>query len=1520
MAKRDTGIDKLFLKAEQQANDFELFPESDSMATSEMIEGLVPETDIQKRLRELAELDVDEYVAQTVTPAESQSRPSAKDILSIFPGQQLREESMGPLYMTEFMLDFGGMRRRVGIIAQQRTENNGVWLPEHHLRAAELLREFVDHNIPVVTLMDTPGAEAGAEANCNNQAHAISLLIAEFAQASIPTLGVVIGNGYSGGAIPLATTNLLLTVRDGVFNTILPRGLANIARKYNLSWQECAKYVGVSAFELCDQGYVDGIIDYVPSDEGQIKNLVSAITSGLRAIEAASVQFTARNPDIIEHHQRSLNRYYSPSNKLKDLQEKSELSLPTSPTSLANIYGLTYRYMRFLVLRKRITHSTVEYYGNLAEVELPEGDLDRRTAQENREVFQKWLDNPFEIKYDDGLRRIWLKYTDKRKHIGTKRNPVGQFFRGDPDTEWGKAMRNMCVDFAFHLYNLWKDSAANNFMSLIDFLLDEKNQPSEDLSNPTVPDVILQPEVRYRFIQECMNILIFDKLYNNIVANMKTIAREAKDQNQISRDSIATLFEESVTPAVKDLTKRLPKNENIERDADELRERFITWVSFFTHLPRRVRVLKETEQWKKMVFPRVPEPLFAIISFMFERLIPSYLDTQENSNRRYYSKLNIRNIGIKDFWNRLEIAYHDLLIQDVLLSIKIGQKKDSTPVHQKLMDKFFKNFEEIDANLISADPVQFPGFRVAIDSSIKKGVTPSSAITGIAQFRYRNMKRNVGVLISNSSFQAGAWDMAATEKFCRLLVACAKRRIPVVCFVSSGGMNTKEGAGALFSMSICNDRITRFIRDNNLPIMMFGFGDCTGGAQASFVTHPLAQTYYFSGTNMPFAGQVVVPSYLPTYSTLSNYLSLRPGAMQGLVKHPLASDLDKKLRSIDPTIPVPTESVAEVMARVLKGVYASREAETAGGTDISENELRKPVKRVLIHARGCPCVKLVEKAIEHKKRVVLVQSDPDMDSVAAKKLRRQDQLVCIGGSTPDESYLNAQSVMRIAERENCDALHPGIGFLSENPDFADLCRNHGLNFVGPSVRSMEWMGNKSNATNTARRIGVPVVPGSYGVLTDAEGAASVAEEIGYPVILKAVHGGGGKGIKVVKDPSKFRATFLQIAAEAKSAFGSSDIYLEKFVESMRHVEIQILRDSHGNTKVLGLRDCSVQRNNQKVIEESGSTLLPTKLEKVMFDSAAKLADEVDYVGAGTVEFIFSLKDQAVYFMEMNTRLQIEHPVTEKVTNTDIVGAQFEIAGGGDISEMKFRKTGYAIELRITAEKTVVTPDGEVEFVPDPGTVTEYDFPEETHIDVLSAIDEGQVISPYYDSMVIQLICKGKDREDTIDKLLAYLDKVTLKGVCTNIAMLKRILADEKFRGGDYDTGYLPEFLGRIDIKALIAESEEMAGDRGAGFDIDSLRIEDSNEIKVISQSAGVFYTTPSPTEPEFSKVGDVVSVSDTLCLMEAMKLFRPLTLEMYNDDVQVIYDPAKKYKIVRINPANGQAVNKGDLLFVVEPL
>jgi acetyl/propionyl-CoA carboxylase alpha subunit/acetyl-CoA carboxylase carboxyltransferase component len=1508
LRRKFAGVDPLFLMAERQAADYSRFP---SRAASDELElaGVLSREQVRRRVQELRELDVDAYVAAVVYPSEDTGRVGARWVIRRMGGEILREIDMGPLYAVEMVLDLGdGARRRVGILAQERKRRNGIWMPEHHQRAVEIIRQFAGRAIPIVTFMDTPGADAGELANRNNQAHSISRLIAEFAQLHVPTVGVILGNGYSGGAIPLATANVLLSVRDGVFNTIQPRGLAGIARKYDLSWQECAKYVGVSSYELVDSGLLDGIVDFVPGETENIPNLLAAIGSAIQAAERAAERFVASSPEIFEHYRRSVFRYVDPSEPLRKLQQ-TPLSLLDNPTEQPNIFGCAFRHLRYLGLRRRIRSTTREQYGRLSAADVPRGDLRRRIAEEYHRIFQNWLDHPLEVRYDDELSQAWKDYLRRRSELAGERSRFGRFLFGNVEENYRAAVLHLLLILGFHLMNQWKGAAQANFLALAEYL--GKLGPAEGDAQDavTVLDLIRCPELRGLLIEECDNFLLFDMIYDNLVSAMPLIAREAKDTNTISLESVQALAEDSLQRASSELARRRAAPGNGRHQ--ELKRRFPAWVGYFARHARREKLLKKVEEWKKLVHPRVSEPLFAIITFYFEHLLPGYFAGAESFDGR----IRPRNIGIPDFWNRLTFAYQDLLINEELQRLK----KQHPVTAQAIIERFFTEFRETDPGLMTADPARFPGFRASIEEALAKGVPPCGALTGIGRLKAGSAGERVGVVVSNLEFQAGAFDMAGAEKFCRLLVECARRRLPVIAFISSGGMQTKESAGALFPMAILNDRITRFVREAGLPVLCFGFGDCTGGAQASFVTHPLVQTYYFSGANMPFAGQIVVPEHLPCSATLSNYLSREPGAMRALVRHPFHEGLDETLRAIDPGIPVGRETVDEVIERVLRLELGAAEdepteSEAPGGVQAA------PFKRVLVHARGCAAEKIVRKAIESGYEVVLVQSDADMESPAAALLRDgRDQLVCIGGNTPGESYLNAMSIVRVAENSGAQALHPGIGFLSESAAFARVCRAHGINFIGPPAESMDLMGNKSNAIHTAMNLRIPVVPGSHGIVTHPEAAERLAGQIGYPVIIKAVHGGGGKGIAVVERPEVFTETFLRISAEARSAFGNGDVYLERFVTSLRHVEVQILRDAHGHTKVLGLRDCSVQRNNQKVIEESGSTMLPPELERSVFSHAKRIADAIGYVGAGTVEFIYDLARQEVWFMEMNTRLQVEHPVTEVVSGVDIVAAQFRIAAGESIAKIEARRDGYAMELRINAEKAVTGPNGSLAFLPCPGEIAAFRFPETPGISLIRAVGEGGAVTPYYDSMIVQLIGHAANRDEVIGLLRRYLDTVEVRGISTNIPVLKRILDDDVFRGGVYDTTYLREFNARLDTAGLTAEMEEAAGASGDPLDLDALRIAGTDELRIPSPSAGMFYRAPSPGEAEFVQPGEVVDTERTLGLLEAMKSFRPLNLASYQVAGERLFPAGQLFEVVRIVPNNGQTVNRDDLLFVVRP-
>ena len=1630
MGQEPSSVDQLYQNAESMAQDFSLFPRKEPAS---VINGLLTEQQIEIKLDLLRSMEVDAYIEAAVAPSEESSRPGSREIIKALDVPILREESDGPLYACELELDFYGSTRAVGFITQDRAHATGVWGPQHHEAAARIASEFAVRSLPIVTFMDTPGADPYEEANTNNQAHTISRLIAELCNVDVPTLGIIIGQGYSGGAIPLAASNMLLSLRTGVFSTIHPRSLASLNRRYNLSWQECARFVGVSSYELYKQGNIDGIIDYDPGEGDKISNLLSVIVSGIISIEESTKEFVSEHPEILDHYHRNINRYLNLSETLAAVHASSTLKLRTSPTEYPNVFGVAFRYLRYLGLRRRIKTTTTTQYGRLAAAEIPPGELAQRAHRERRVAFLGWLQDPDKVLYEDTLNKVWKNFVDKRAQVGDERGRIAQLIFGEPGENYENARRELCLVTGLHLYNRWKASSRDNITALVQHLADEESNAyllaTNDISNVkqllaamssgdsaflvylkslfsfagrklfdldfvnekspeflrgqlvselnlileseslfdesrlegqnlsghsqslivaigeaksgiplnrrlledtlwshierktetasqdsdkdiTVLGVILEEDVRDEFVIECRNLVVFGLVYENLIGDMVSVARQAHESRTLPAEFIEQLLDRSIGEAC-----RLEIFDGFTEQ--ETKDQFAGWIEGLASHSGCASFLKSVEEWIRVVHKDKSDTLFVVVSFFFEKLLPEYYSSQR-TGKHFDGKIEPVRIGRrKDFWNRLTIAYRDLLFHELLTR----ENRSRRTTFETLLDRFVNNFEETSSTLMSANPVSFPTFRLSIETALKNNIRPHGLVTGIGDFTTENGCYRVGLALSNVSFQAGSIDNSDCARLCNLLVECARQRLPVICFISSGGMQTREGAAALFTMAVVNDRITRFVRDNDLPIIIFGFGNCTGGAQASFVTHPLVQTYYFTGSSMPFAGQVVVERNLPFTCLLSNYLSVNAGSMRGLVKHPFAEELDQELRRVDPAIPLPTETVEQVVDRIMSGSLTASEPIVLQYT-MSDADLNRPIRRVLIHARGCTAVKLVTKAQEFGHEVVLVQSDPDMDSVPADLVRDSDKhtLVCIGGNTSDESYLNALSVLSIAEAEKVDALHPGIGFLSEDPNFANLVRQRGINFIGPMVSSMEAMGNKSNAINTTMSNDVPVVPGSHGIVNTAEIAAEIADQIGYPVLLKAVHGGGGKGIQIVERAELIHRLYHQVTTEAKSAFGNGDIYIEKFVTSLRHIEAQILRDTHGNTHVIGIRDCSVQRNNQKLMEESGSTMLPKKLKKDVLQYAARIASAVDYTGAGTVEFIYDVPNDAIYFMEMNTRLQVEHPVTEMVTGVDIIRQQFRIAAGESIEDLKYSETGYALEVRVNAEKAIRNTEGEVSFVPTPGEITECDLPEEAHIQLISMASSGKVVSPFYDSLIVQIICHGADRKDAINKMHAYLSKVKIHGICTNISLIKRILKDKIFLKGVYDTAYLPEFLSRIDVGELIGEIEEASGTASTELDLEMLKIEGSDELKVLSPATGVFYRTPSPSEPEYVNVGDIVTTDDILCQLEAMKMFTPVNLNSFSVGEGEVYASSQKYKITRINLISGQQVNEGDLLFVIKPM
>ena len=440
------------------------------------------------------------------------------------------------------------------------------------------------------------------------------------------------------------------------------------------------------------------------------------------------------------------------------------------------------------------------------------------------------------------------------------------------------------------------------------------------------------------------------------------------------------------------------------------------------------------------------------------------------------------------------------------------------------------------------------------------------------------------------------------------------------------------------------------------------------------------------------------------------------------------------------------------------------------------------LKKVLIANRGEIAVRIIRACREMGIRTVAIYSEADKNAL---HVQLADEAICVGPAPSNKSYLNVKAILEAACLTGADSIHPGFGFLSENPNFAKICQETGIKFIGPDYKLIELLGNKSRAKETMKRAGVPVVPGSDGLIYSKEQAINLAEQIKYPVMLKASAGGGGRGIRVAYSKEELEKEYDIVKQEAKVSFNDDSLYLEKFVENPRHVEIQILADEHGNCIHLGERDCSVQRRNQKVLEETPSGILDEETRKKMGEVAVKAVKEIGYSNAGTIEFLVD-KNKDFYFMEMNTRVQVEHPVTEMVTGVDIIKEQIKIAGGEELTykqeDIKF--DGHSMEVRINAEN----PDKN--FMPCPGTITGLHIPGGNGVRVDTAIYSGYTVPPTYDSMLAKLIVHGKNREESIAKMKSAVAEFVVEGITTNIDFLLKILGNENFKTNNYDTSFI----------------------------------------------------------------------------------------------------------------------------------
>jgi len=1417
-------------------------------------------------------LSNEQYAEQLLHPVDNLSRPSAWQLVKKIATSVLFEEERGPLILARVSLQktstcdqtaLNKPAELVSVIVQNRAIRNGVWQPEHHQHVEDWLADSANQGLPVITFIDTPGAAAGDEANLGLQAHSISSLIASFTKLSVPSIGVIVGKAYSGGAIPLASTNVLLALKDAVFNTIQPQGLAAIARKEKLSWQECAQRIGISAIELAQEGVVDGVINYSPADPiASIDALKDALIDNLYQLQSQ-----ARD-------------------------------------------GRNLRELRWATLKSRLQFQEGEHaLSPVTPAPVSIKVSDQTPTMQKDDDWQNWLARSQPIRYHKRIAHVWRKVKKAINETPTSSNARISVSLNTVETG---LLEQLALEIAFECFHQWQGDFDQHLLHYKQSDAEQNNQKrlASDTELSDLRELLQIRSLKSLIIVQLEYLRVLNTCYDGFLSELCPVAHEYSRHQNLSEDTVSTLWSSA---------QKAASEAGIHPHRCAY---FLNWLYFLDQKAVLQPQLQRLSEWKQRQMPRLDKVAFVVAAYYSGTLLCRLFVSQARG-LAFSGAFQPTHIGRqKDFWAKLTNASRNIRIQEELDGLKPLLAISAVQWTELL----FTDFNTQDDTIITKDPKQFPGFAERITQARVAKDTPCGLITGSGLIRRAPLSENestdengtrVAAFISNHSFQAGAFDMAAAEKLCRLLAYAQEQQLPVIGIVSSAGMQTKEGAAALFSMAVANEAINRFT-ENGGRILVIGYGDCTGGAQASFVTHPCVDTYYLSGANVPFAGQVVVPEHLTLQGTLSNYLFQQDNntssadsakssrrSMKGLVRHPVSSELDRRLQAIDPDLPLPNLGVTELLGAWLSPISNSK---VLPAPSIPKKQFGS-INTLLVHARGCTALRLIQGAHAYKKQVVLVQSDPDMRSAAVKHLKQNDRLVCLGGQSSDESYLNADSVLRVAQLEQVDALHPGIGFLSENADFAEGCHQQGLNFIGPTASSIARMGDKSQAIATARLANVPTVPGSQGVVSSAAQAKIVMEQIGFPLLIKASHGGGGKGIGTVFTSKDLEKTFHRVRQEAASAFGCGDVYLERLVENVRHIEVQVLRDRQGNFRMIGVRDCSTQRNRQKVIEESGEYVISKNQIESLRSWSRQLSETIQYIGAGTVEFLYDLDRKCFYFMEMNTRLQVEHIVTEMTTNIDLVEQQLRIAEGESIADIPeyIQPHGHAIEVRINAEAIRLSPpsgDQAAQLIVEPatGTFTKVIFPEHAYSRVLSIAAKGVEVTPFYDNLIAQIVVHGKSREQALERMEGMLSQCVIEGVATNLPLLQALLSSEPFSGGHFSTHFVDEW-------ANSQQETEQFESTVSNAEHNSLLEIDGEDYLLKLPSAGIAWVAASPDLPRFVKAGDIISTDQTLLLLEVMKMFMPVTLEQLLPKGL----PATQYRVKHCRDIEGQYLQKGEV-------
>lgn len=1409
-------------------------------------------------------------------------------------------ENIGPLVLAYVKLnnpDNPTESRKIAVIAQnndgERETRHGALYPEEHTKALEFLNYIDSQGIPLLSITDTPGAKADEKANLNLQSRSISWLISRCTELGVPHLNFNLGEGGSGGAIALFG-HLSYMAQESWFNTIVPVAAQKIQRE-GLSLQECIKLAGLDPISLMKSGIKNGVVALQGRQEelqsGEFgKKFGIFIWYGLQEIEKsiqvkteelegqiASLSASQRKEllSILSNFQKEGGTPASadvPSAYQAGRQRREKFEDPLVE-KLEGTPILLKRYATYLLMQSKLdrllSFSTVEEFQKKNHIQEVSNNQTLKIPETKNtfEVLHQWQEFVTKLSVTElsrESRQYLRKYqglseTGDRTWTQTLANKLGQYFnRGE-----GAEIANEIVDaLIFQSIQFFGDQAAN----LLDALATKTKLEEVIQDFPETDDSKLVYWLRHfsqRFEKKLPAWLLCNQMVENTNVNKqgREIVLEGDKIKNIA--DIVAIVGKLLGSEKKDFCQWLQKSE---------KHRIALWQL----LQNRFKY-----SGKPNCFP----PLFY---YGFRKQADPNLDlNQVLQECRVYGGAE----GIHRFW---------LTFEDLVRTNQIREKiKQTSKISPEVILKlpFFKegSFTETHSNLICANSNQYPGLNQVIKKSIETGDTPSSIITGEIIITLNKKNQKIKIVLSNPSFQAGSIDMAAGEKIKRTLIEASETDTPIVMFLNTGGMNVKEGAQSLMSMAVMNQAVISYYYKTNRKPLLFGYGNLMGGTDASLFNSPYVDNYLLENTNQLFAGQEVVPEYLPLSCRMSNLTSVNSEKMQGLVVNTFIEKIRKYLQYLLPEALWAELTLEDVLGEKIFNFQIEKKKHRE---HLNENREKYNFQKVAIINRGEIAVDSMQTLIKMKKKGVLLCSTADLNAYATRFAQENGfEVICLGGDQSNESYLNIENILAALRLNKVDAVMVGYGFLSENKLFAEKCLASQIVPIMPPPAILAKFGDKEKARQVAIEAEVPVVPGSPHFSNFSTETQKTASQIGYPLIVKAILGGGGKGMRIIEKESDLEKLCKEASREAQASFGNGNFYLEKYLPSVRHIEAQVVRDRFGNSQVLDLRDCSLQRNHQKIIEETA--VLSDEVKTQIYTYAEKLLDFSGYTGIGTIEFLYNPATEEVYFMEVNPRIQVERKVSElRFQNIDLLKTQIQIAQGEKIQKEKLKnKVGvnHTMQVRINA----VNPKDN--FTASPGRITQLDLSALKDISGLviqQSVEEGDQVTSFYDSNILLLIAEGSSREIVIEKLRTALEKISLEGIYTNLEFIKACLNNNIFLTNQHDTHFIDKqgksFLKNLPDQKIPPKSEF------------AIELEPGQEF-VLATIPGVFMRGISALP--FVTEGDIVTENTQIAYTEAMKM-----------QTTIVWPGPGKAKVIEVIATNGKSVQPGEPLFIIEPI